>query len=145
MPLLVYACVCVSLSQKQDLRFNRNKQIYFLKTTNRHRGLYFWFLVLYQKWHSCMKLVQLEDCGKCGWNNIPTDPPVESWQNSNRPSNTGQSSPTLTVSNRTRQKQSTHADNKDASASCGRYADTHISASACYTQTCCLVGWTSGT
>ena len=29
--------------------------------------------------------------------NLPADPPVESWQNSNKPSNTGQSSPTLTV------------------------------------------------
>lgn len=28
---------------------------------------------------------------------LPTEPPVESWQNSNSPSNTGQSSPTLTV------------------------------------------------
>lgn len=48
--------------------------------------------------------MKLNDCGKCSWNNIPTDPPVESWQNSNRPSNTGQSSPTLTVSKRMRQK-----------------------------------------
>lgn len=55
-----------------------------------------------------MKLVQLKDCGKCSWNNIPTDPPVESWQNSNRPSNTGQSSPTLTVSKRMRQKDWIH-------------------------------------
>jgi hypothetical protein len=28
---------------------------------------------------------------------LPTDPPVDSWQNSYMPSNTGQSSPTLTV------------------------------------------------
>lgn len=28
---------------------------------------------------------------------LPTEPPVESWQNSKSPSNTGQSSPTLTV------------------------------------------------
>ena len=30
---------------------------------------------------------------------LPTEPPVESWQNSKRPSYTGQSSPTLTVEN----------------------------------------------
>ena len=30
---------------------------------------------------------------------LPTEPPVESWQNSKSPSNTGQSSPTLTVEN----------------------------------------------
>ena len=29
--------------------------------------------------------------------NLPAEPPAESWQNSNRPSNTGQSSPTLTA------------------------------------------------
>lgn len=31
---------------------------------------------------------------------LPTEPPVESWQNSKSPSNTGQSSPTLTVENK---------------------------------------------
>lgn len=29
--------------------------------------------------------------------NLPAEPPAESWQNSNKPSNTGQSSPTLTA------------------------------------------------
>lgn len=92
---------------------------------------------------------------------LPTDPPVESWQNSNKPSKTGQSSPTLTVktikcihctSKTWKEVSKLHLlqyfqlrlHNWSSWVKRGE-KKTHISASACCTQTCCLGGWNEGT
>lgn len=79
--------------------------------------------------------------------NLPTDPPVESWQNSYIPSNTGQSSPTLTVQKRKKNfKNGNRFLWKIISMKNLEYLNmflrmlTYISASVCCNRTYCLVG-----